>query len=220
MGRYRCVFFDFDGTLVNSEISIVDSVRYSLKKKGMIELDLNKLRKFIGPPLIDSYMNLYGFSKEEAEKAVEDYRYIYKKQNMLRVDIYDGICQTLDSLKKKGLVLCIASSKPLPMVEKIAKHLDIEKYFEAIFGATLDGRILNKEDVLGEALAYLKSRHPDITVKDILMVGDRRYDAIGANFFGIDCAGVTYGFSEEGELEEAGCLYIVDRPEELISIVT
>ena len=74
MGRYRCIFFDFDGTLINSEISITDSVRYTLEKRGIFETDREKLRRFIGPPLVESYMNYYGFSKEEACEAVEDYR--------------------------------------------------------------------------------------------------------------------------------------------------
>jgi len=219
MGRYRCIFFDFDGTLINSEISITDSVRYTLEKRGIFETDREKLRRFIGPPLVESYMNYYGFRKEEACEAVEDYRYIYRKKNILRVNAYEGICQTLEKLKSKGLILCIASSKPLPMIEEISNHLDIAQYFDEIFGATLDGRIIRKEDVIYEAIKYIKEKHPDIDMSEILMVGDRRYDAEGSKAFNIDCVGVKYGFADEGELEEAGCVYIIDKPEELLAII-
>ena len=219
MGRYRCVFFDFDGTLVNSGISITDTVRYTLEKRGIIETDQDKLRLFIGPPLVDSYMGLYGFSKEEALEAVEDYRDIYRKKNMFNVDKYEGMRDTLDTLKRKGIVLCIASSKPLPLVEKISEYLDIAQYFEAMFGATYDGRLLNKIDVLNEAMKYLETRYPDMEPKDVLMVGDRMYDAEGAAAVGIDCAGVSYGFAEDGELEKAGCSYIIGKPGDLVSLV-
>ena len=127
--------------------------------------------------------------------------------------------ETLEKLKSKGLILCIASSKPLPMIEEISNHLDIAQYFDEIFGATLDGRIIRKEDVIYEAIKYIKEKHPDIDMSEILMVGDRRYDAEGSKAFNIDCVGVKYGFADEGELEEAGCVYIIDKPEELLAII-
>ena len=219
MGKYRCVLFDFDGTLFDTEKSVIDSVRYSLEKRGIYESDYDKLKSFIGPPLTDSFKRVYGFSKEKTEEAVKDYRKVYQEKNMLNVSVYHGVPETLETLKKKGIYLAVASSKPFPMLERILKTFDMEKYFDSVFGATLDGRIAYKDEVIREAISAIKDKYPDITMDEILMVGDRKYDAEGAKVFGIKCVGVTYGMAQEGELEAAGCIYIINYIKELLNIV-
>ena len=216
--RYEYILFDLDGTLIDSEKSVTESVKYALQKKGIIETDRDKLRLFIGPPLEESFRLIYGFTKEEALKSLEDYRYIYSRENIFKVELYPGICETIAELAARGFYLGIASSKPLPMVERILKHFELYGYFEGVFAATLDGRISHKDEVMAEALKAIGKAHPDITRDKIILVGDRKYDVNGAAKYDIDCAGVTYGFAVEGELEAAGAAYIINDPKELLSV--
>ena len=218
MGKYSYILFDVDGTLIDSERSVTESVRYTLEKRG-IHLDRTALRRFIGPPLIESYQNFCGMDPDEAARALAEYRELYSRENIFHVEAYPGVPETLAQLRERGFLLGIASSKPLPMVERIVEHLDLAQYFDRVFGATLDGRISQKEEVLAEALRYIHETYPDISRKQILMVGDRIFDVEGAAGFGMDCVGVTYGFAPEGELEAAGPTYIVNRVEELLSII-
>ena len=80
-GKYDLILFDLDGTLTDSGEGITKSVQYALSKFGIEEPDLENLRKFIGPPLIESFENYYGFSREDAISA----RNIYKERYLRKM---------------------------------------------------------------------------------------------------------------------------------------
>ena len=63
---FKTILFDLDGTLTESGIGITRSVAYALKKHGIEETDQKKLDRFVGTPLIDSFMRFYGFTAEQA----------------------------------------------------------------------------------------------------------------------------------------------------------
>ena len=73
----RYILFDLDGTITDSSEGITKSVQHALKKLGIEENDQAMLRRFIGPPLDESFEKFYGFDKEKALKAVDYYREIY-----------------------------------------------------------------------------------------------------------------------------------------------
>ena len=82
MKSYEVILFDLDGTITDSSEGITNSVKYMLKQYGIEENDMDKLCQFIGPPLVEPLQEMYGFSEDEAIKAVAQYRVYYKDKGI------------------------------------------------------------------------------------------------------------------------------------------
>ena len=175
---YDVILFDLDGTLTDSGLGITNSVAYSLKKFGIEIDDRTELYKFIGPPLRESFEKYYGFSPEEAGKAVEYYREYFSGTGVYQNVLLEGVPELLQSLKAHGRTVAVASSKPEHFVRLILAHFQVDAYFDEICGASMDESRINKEDVIEELLGRLGLSEAD--QKRVLMVGDRRHDVEGA----------------------------------------
>ncbi len=210
----KYLLFDLDGTLTDSKVGICTCVQYALASLGIDEPDLDKLEPFIGPPLKNSFRNFYHLTEEQADAAVEKYRERYSETGIFENRLYDGIAQMLAALNSKGLYLAVASSKPQVYVERILQHFNIAKYFGVIVGSELDGRRVNKDEVVEEALRRLFGDKP-VDRSQVYMIGDRSYDVEGARKAGVESVGVTYGFGSMEELKAAKADYIVRSVEEL-----
>ncbi len=212
---YQYILFDLDGTLTDSREGITKSVQYALDKMGIHEPDLKPLERFIGPPLYDEFRRSYDFDDAEAKQAIDFYRERFGvvgwKENLL----YDGIPELLKALTEAGKTLSTASSKPAFFVDKIVKYFNIEQFFTVVSGATLDGSIGTKTQVVQQALERLNVQDRSQAV----LIGDRLHDAEGARACGIDCIGVTFGFGSREELESAGANHVVDRVDELLPLL-
>ncbi len=208
------ILFDLDGTLTDSSSGIINSVIYALKKMGLEETNLLKLRKFIGPPLIDSFIKYYGFSKEKAVTAVKYYREYYSVEGIFENRLYDGIKELLEELYKENKKIILATSKPEVFANEILKHFGIDKYFYFVGGATMDESRTVKEDVLEYIL-----KECNINSQSAVMIGDRKYDIEGAHCFNIDAIGVLFGFGTEKELKNADADYIVKTVKDLKKIL-
>ncbi len=208
------LLFDLDGTLTDPKLGITTCVQYALKAFGIEEPDLDKLEPFIGPPLRDSFMKYYGFTKEQAEEAVAKYRERFQDIGIFENEIYGGIPRMLKKLKEKGMHLAVASSKPQVFVERILEHFHIAQYFQVVVGSELDGKRENKAEVVGEALARLFGEKP-VEADKVYMIGDRSFDVEGARALHVESVGVTYGYGSMEELKAARADYIVRSVEEL-----
>lgn len=210
---FRYIFFDLDGTLTDSAEGITNSVHYALEKFG-IEAERSELFRFIGPPLKDSFMKYYGIPKDDCDLAVSYYREYYSTSGIFENRVYDGIEHLLADLKNCGKKIVLATSKPLEFSEKILKHFGLYNYFDFISAATMDGQICRKDQVIKHALDSL-----EITdTSEVLMVGDREFDIIGAKQYEIKSVGVLYGFGSLEELHSAGADYIAKLPADIFHI--
>lgn len=212
MNQY--LLFDLDGTLTDPKLGITTCVQYALHAFGIDEPDLDKLEPFIGPPLKDSFMEFYGMEETQAEEAIEKYRERFRDAGMFENEVYPGIRRMLKRCKKQGAVLAVASSKPEVFVKKILEHFHLAKYFDVIVGSELDGRRTDKEEVVKEALHQLFPEN-DIDYDNTVMIGDRKFDIIGAKDNKVVSVGVSYGYGSMRELQEAGADYIARTVEEL-----
>ena len=212
MNQY--LLFDLDGTLTDPKLGITTCVQYALHAFGIEEPDLAKLEPFIGPPLKDSFMEFYGMDEDQAEQAIEKYRERFRTKGMFENQVYPGIHRLLRRCKRHGAVLAVASSKPEVFVKKILEHFHLAQYFTVIVGSELDGRRTNKEEVVKEALHQLFPES-DIDYDNTVMIGDRKFDMIGAKDNKVVSVGVSYGYGSVEELKEAGADYIARSVEEL-----
>lgn len=212
MSKYDVILFDLDGTLTDPGLGITNSVMHALKKYGIEVEDRASLYKFIGPPLIDSFEQYFGFSHGEAVKSVDYYREYYKDKGIYENEVYAGIENLLQTLTQKGKKIILATSKPEPFAKEILRFFGLDKYFLFAAGSTMSETRTNKAEVIEYALSEC-----GITDKTaVVMVGDREHDIIGANKNGIDSIGVLFGYGSREELETAGATYIAETVEDII----
>lgn len=207
------ILFDLDGTIIDSSEGIFASIQYALQQMAHDPLDLEQLRSFVGPPLIDSFLNI-GFSEEKAKEAVAFYREHYRQSGMFQVTPYEGIAEVLATLSKNH-ALYIATSKPEVFAKEILSYLDYTRYFKGIFGADLE----NKRGSKGAVIAYALSEIVPAEHQHTIMVGDRSHDMEGAKENQLVGIGVLYGFGDQSELMAAGAQVIVEQPKDLLPIL-
>lgn len=215
MKDYDVILFDLDGTLTDSSPGIINSIVYALDKYGITVEDTAKLRKFLGPPLHESFKEFYGFDEEKAMEAVLFYREYFSTEGLFENQVYNGIPDLLQKLNDNGKRVIAATSKPQKFTDRIMEHFDLAKYFEFTAGSNMDGTRSKKAEIIEYALNECK-----ITNKsNVIMVGDRKHDIIGAKSVGIDSIGVEYGYGDYDELKNAGATYIVKTVEELEAVI-
>ncbi|MCL2838811.1 MAG: HAD-IA family hydrolase [Oscillospiraceae bacterium] len=210
------ILFDLDGTLTDPKEGLTKSWQYSLREFGINVENRDELTSFIGPPLRDSYREHYGFNAEEVERATEKFREYFTEIGIFECALYDGIDALLKNLQNMGKRIILATSKPLIHAERTLEHFKIDKYFDFVSGCELDGRRSKKSEVIRYALDGM-----DITdIENAVMIGDRKYDIIGAREFEMDCVGVLYGYGDLQELTDAGAKTIVENVDELTELLT
>lgn len=215
MSKYKVILFDLDGTISNPKEGITKSVQYALQKLGREEPDLDKLERFIGPPLHESFPTYYGFNQETTNQAIALYRERFKQFGMFENELYPPITALLNSLREKGFLLIVATSKPTVFAEEILKYFQIDQYFAHIVGSNLDGTRSSKTEII----QYILALYPSNQLQDFVMIGDREHDIIGANNAGIHSIGVTYGYGSYEELTKVNPTLIVENISQLKDIL-
>lgn len=211
---YQTILFDLDGTLTDSAPGIIHSVQYALKKYG-IEAAAEDLQSFIGPPLVTSFQERFGFDHDKALEAVAFYREYFTAGGMFENAVYPGIEELLGRLKQDGKRLAVATSKPELFSRQILEHFGLTSYFDFIGGAAMDESRATKTEVLAYVLETLKA-DPGTAV----MIGDRKNDIEAAAALGTEAIGVLYGYGSREELEEAGAKVIAKTPEDIYRILS
>ena len=206
----KYLLFDLDGTITDSAEGITNSVSYALSHMGISE-EKSKLYRFVGPPLRDSFMEYYGFSEAEAEEGVRLYREYYAKKGIFENKVYPGIEQLLQTCRRDGKKVILATAKPQEYAGQILAYFGLDGYFDDIQGSSMDGSKVQKEDVIRCAL----EENQITDANEALMIGDRRHDVLGSARFGIPCVGVLYGYGSREELASSGAKWIVDGVKEL-----
>jgi len=208
---YEICFFDLDGTLTQSEFGVGASIRGALKHFGVPEPDDQELRRYIGPPLMHSLRHYAGLTGEQIGEAIEIYRSLYNTKGYQDAPLYPGIPEALDRLKAAGKTLAVVTSKPEGIARKVLEYQGLFRWFTDLFGPDDSERESGKEELIRKAI-----RHYGLSDgRRAVMIGDRKYDILGAKGAGIDSIGVLYGYGSREELIEAGATWIAERPEEL-----
>ena len=215
--NYDLILFDLDGTLTDSGEGITKSVQYALSKLGIEEPDLENLRRFIGPPLIDSFENYYGFSREKAILARQIFNERYQPIGWKENTPYDGIEEVLKALQEEGKMLGIATSKPADTAERVLTYFGLREYFPVFCASPLNGIGGEKAGRIRAAIEDAKALGCE--AKNVIMVGDTKFDVLGAHECSIPCVGVTWGFAVEGEFEACDTEFVVDTMDELLIVL-
>lgn len=215
---WKYILWDLDGTITDSSRGIFNCIRYALETMGCPVPGEQTLQHFVGPPLVVGFQEIMGMTRDEAECATAHYRKRYSTEGMYEAAVYAGIDEVLRHLYETGYRISLASSKPEEYSVRILEHFGLKPYFHEIVGDTLQGIRNSKHAVIAEALRRLNIEETEKA--DVLMIGDRKYDILGARACGVASLGVYFGFAEPGELEEAGADYILQTVDELLPFLT
>lgn len=207
--KQKHILFDLDGTIVRSDPGITRGVQKSLEQFGIYEEPEN-LKKFVGPPLVESYTKLYGLSLLQYEKALEIFHEYYRSTGIFECELYEGIEEMLKVLSK-DYRLYIATSKPEKEARRVIEHFGLDKYFTFVGGS--DGDFNTKRSTKAAVIEYvLKSNNIEDKTAAI-MVGDKVHDIVGANTVGLKSIGILYGYGSMEEFDKAN--YIVRNVDDL-----
>ncbi len=209
------LFFDLDGTLIDSEAGILGGIAHTLEVLGHPPLERAQLLPWIGPPLRDSYEALFEGDRARAERALALYRERYDARGWREHAVYADIPELIDMLAAAGRRLAVVTSKNEGFARRIVDALPFGAAFETVVGASDDGTRRYKRELIAEALARLA-----ITPAQATMIGDRRYDMAGARQHGMRAIGVSWGFGDDAELREAGADSVVATPVALRAALT
>lgn len=214
--KYKLVVFDVDGTLLDTTEGVLSSVRYTIKKHNLSELSETELRKFIGPPIQDSFARQYGLDGEVLQKLATTFRNRYKDADLLKACPYDGIYEVMEKLVQDGVKVAVATYKRQDYAVEILRHFGFDRYTEIMYGADHFNK-LKKKDII--ELCIKDSGITDYN--DVVMVGDSDNDAIGAADIGVSFIGVTYGFgfdcvTDANKFQNVG---IVSSTTELLDLI-
>lgn len=207
---YENLLFDLDGTLTNSSSGIIASIAYALNKMNVKVPGADILNSFLGPPLLDSFIKYCGMQNADAARAVDYYRDRYSKKGLYENTVYPGIHRLLEMLSARGTKLYLATSKPKVYADKILEYFGLSGFFIETFGCGLDGALHEKSEVIAYAM-----KKQSIAAESAVMIGDRKYDILGAKVNNIKSIGVLYGYGSPAELIEAGADIIAESVEEL-----
>ena len=216
MKKYEIIAFDLDGTLTNPESGLIAGFKYALDAYGIKYGNEESLKKFIGPPLQDAWVEEYGVSPDTAMAMLYKFREFYNVYGWWDNKPYDGVQKMLATLKSAGKSLVLATSKPEPIAKRVLALFELDGYFDFIGGASTD----LKRDKKHEVLAYSLSAVDCTDLSTAILVGDRKYDAEGARLCGIDSLGVLWGHGSHEEIESSGFTLIAATPEKVAGLLT
>lgn len=206
------ILFDLDGTLTDSGPGILNCLEYALQDQGIQVPEREEMRKLLGPPLVVTFRDAFGMNEEQVLQAIDKYRERYHDVGLFENSVYEGVPELLAELQGAGLRLATATSKPEYSATRILQHFELDQYFDFIGAAALDGSRDSKNLVIAHTLQNTNT-HP--SSHNIIMIGDRHHDVIGAKEHGIDTIGVLWGYGDADELQSAGVIDIAKNPAEL-----
>lgn len=207
--------FDLDGTLTDPFEGITRSIQYALEKMGASAVAADDLRWCIGPPLWESFRVLLGTQERpELDKAVAFYRERYTETGLFENTLIDGIPELLQELVGAGIRLHVCTSKPHAYAGKIVEHFGLSPYFGKVYGSELDGTRSAKAELIAHILEEER-----LVADEVVMIGDRKHDLIGANANGVAGIGVLWGYGSREELAAEKPILIAERPAQISAIL-
>jgi phosphoglycolate phosphatase len=215
MPHFSHILFDLDGTLTNPRLGIGNSLKYALRQMQIDGFSDEILERFVGPPLQDSFKNLFGLNERNIELAVEHFRTYFGEKGLYENIPYSGISELLEELHLSGKHVYVVTSKLEKYAKMIIRHFEFDRYIHDLIGAEATGKHSGK----GQLIRELMERYRIPASKDVVMIGDTHFDMIGADENKISSIAVTYGFGKTETLKSCNPDYLVGSVEELAELL-
>ena len=199
--RYDLALFDLDGTLTDSGAGIMNTLKKVLREVGCPVPGPEVLRRFVGPPLRNMLHEVYeDMTEERMEEIVSRFRTLYDTCGVYENGVYPGIPELLEELRGRGLLLAVATSKPVLPAGVVLDYFGLAPRFDYVSAADESEASGGKEELILPVL-----RKSGVPPRRAVMIGDTKYDASGARKAGTEFVGALYGFGTREELVREGC---------------
>lgn len=206
MSSLSAIFFDLDGTLVDSSIGIHNGFTYTFEQLGVPSPDAKTIRGFMGPPLETSFASC--LSPNQIELAIQLYRSYYKEKGVYEAQLFPQTKEILAELAQQ-YPLYITTTKNTPTAVHMTANFEIEDFFAGIYGSS--PQALHKADVIRQAL---ETHH--LAPETVVIIGDTKFDMIGAQETGLKKLAVTWGFGEEKDLMGYNPDWVAHQPADVL----
>lgn len=216
LAKYRDIFFDIDGTLLDSKEMLDNALKVALERGGYGSLVTDELKsQFLGTTLTKGFKDFCGLNEDVAKELTEYFREYYIEHIETDVRLYPGIKEMLERLSASGRRLYVVTNGQTSLAEHAMEVVGIKNFFIEIAGLDDIGDDVTKADTIQVLMKKRAITDRPATV----MVGDRFFDISAARGNLISTIGVTYGYGDRKELEEAKAQEVVDTIEELESLL-
>lgn len=216
MLKHTDIFFDFDGTLFDTSEGVFKSFDYVADFYGITVEDKSIYNTMIGPPLLESFTRVFGFTNDVLPAAMAKYREYYTSQGMFECQVYEGVIDLIKALKKAGKRILVATSKPEVYARQILERKSMLELFDFVGGSDLEEKVrVNKVDVIRYVLQAAGIKD----TASCLMIGDTHFDIQGANKAGLESLGILWGFGTEQTLKASGATYIAATPADVQTLL-
>ena len=215
MKGIKLIIFDLDGTLFDTKPGILKAIKKTVDDEGIERMPDEVYDTFIGPPIEDSFMRVYHVDREDAvRKSLAFRKYYGEDEYLFQTEEYEGMRETLQELKTRGLKLALATYKKEWMALKLCKHFGYDKYLDSMHGSDPEG-LRTKAEIINMCMEECGCKSGET-----LMVGDTEFDVSGARGAGTAFVGVTYGcgFTKKEDVEFYEGAIAIDSPKELLEI--
>jgi phosphoglycolate phosphatase len=202
----KTLILDFDGTVADTNISIVRSFQATFQSMNYPIVEDNEISQMIGLPLDCMFAKLGHIDdKETMAQAISIYGENYPKISRDTVVLFPHVKSTLQKMMDSGIILAIATNKSMKHLNGILVKHDIKQYFTSIVCAE---DVVNKKpapDMLYKIMEETKT-----SPEETLMVGDTTFDIIMGQRAGCNTCAVTYGNHSYEQLQSVNPTHIVD----------
>ena len=213
LSKRKCIIWDFDGTIADTEGFIVAAATQVLEEWGYTPEEMGDVSRIVGPPYPGAFRTVYGVSEEQDAEMTERYFELYDWKNPESHVMYEGLRELMERLVASGKRMAIASSKTKLRLDYCMEDLQLGSLFEAVYSKG-DVETGSKPELIRLAMETLGAE-PD----ECVMIGDRHYDITGAAAVGVPGVGVSYGTHKAEELAEAGAAVVCKSVDELAGVL-
>ena len=216
MANYKVVMLDFDGTIARTIPAILHASEKMLGMHGYT-IDPVQVERNFGlalPEAFRCFSNDPNIDDETMEQMIVEFNTIYKNECEPLIELFDGVVETLDKLRKAGVILLIASNNIRSVLNRLTTRLNIAQYFDGIVCA--DDVVNAKPD---PDIALLALERYNVKGGEALVVGDSTYDMDMGREAGCNLCGVSFGSHTPEMLRGKGANYVIDHFSELEQIV-
>lgn len=210
----QAVLFDLDGTLIDSKPGIFHAIDYTMEALHKPMLSDETKDRFIGPSIGTSFREVCGFDESLVQTAITLFRTYYKAQGMFECTLYKDLDRLIALLRSQGKTIALATKKPEVFAVEILKKLEIYDLFDVICGADYADTSAHKTYIIKRA-----AEQCHCAPSDCVLLGDTRFDCIGAKEAGVDCIGVLYGYGTKEELLENGAVALAEDADALAQLL-
>lgn len=212
--RFKAFIFDLDGTLLDTKEGILKSLEEIIERKGYPKLSYEKMLTFVGPPMAKSLAKEYNLSKDEAFSSAQEFRDLYAGDNSLLAEIYPNIPEVLETLKREGCKLGVATYKREDVSINLLNHFGLSQFFDSIHGSDFNGKMTKAE------IVKLTMNELSVESSEVLVIGDTIGDGLASNEVGATFAAVQYGygFKTREELDEVKPEFVISEIFKLLDL--